>query len=120
MSKGKEVFKKVRDQLVIDQVRRAKVPVFPPDRVCRWRVRFSGRVQKVGFRLEVAELARRLELTGSCMNLPGGDVLAELQGPENRIRFLLSFMGSLKRIRIDRQEVEELPVVPEEQDFSRR
>lgn len=116
----KTAFKQFRDFLVIDQVRRAKIPAFAPDRVCRRRIRFSGRVQKVGFRLEVCELARRLELTGFCQNLPNGQVLAELQGPKNRIGFLVGFMESLKRIRITDKTVEELPVLPEETGFGRR
>ena len=91
----KETFKKVRDWLVIDQVRRAKLPDFPESHVCRYRIIFSGRVQKVGFRLEVQEFAKRLGLTGFCENLPNGDVLAELQGEENKILFLVSFMESL-------------------------
>lgn len=116
----KTAFKKFRDWLVIDQVRRVKLPVFPPGRVCRKRITFSGRVQKVGFRLEVSELAKRLGLTGFCENLPGGDVLAEFQGPENKIRFLVSFMESLKRIRITRKIVELLPVRADETGFGRK
>lgn len=116
----KEAFRKFRDQLVIDQVQRAKIPPFPPDRICRYRVIFSGRVQKVGFRLEVSELAKRLGLTGFCENLPGGNVLAEFQGPENQIRFLISFMESLKRIRITNKTIEELALRDGESGFGRR
>ena len=116
----KEIFKKFRDQLVIDQVQRAKLPEFPVERVCRYRIVFSGRVQKVGFRLEVQELAKRLELTGFCENLPGGDVLAELQGQENKILFLVSFMESLIRIRISSKTMEEIPVCAGESGFGRR
>ena len=115
----KTAFKRFRDHLVVDQVRRAKIPTLPADRLCRQRIVFSGRVQKVGFRLEVSELAKRLGLTGWCENLPTGQVLAELQGPENRIRFLIGFMESLKRIKITEKAIEELPLQPEEQDFRR-
>ena len=116
----KSLFKKFRDQLVINQVQRAKIPDFEPDPMCRYRITFSGRVQKVGFRLEVAELARRLNLTGHCENLPNGDVLAELQGPENKILFLITFMESLTRIKITSKVMEEVPVLTDETVFGRR
>jgi acylphosphatase len=67
--------------------------------------------------LETYELAKRLELTGFCRNLENGDVLAELQGPEDKIRFLISFMESLKRIKIKHKEVSLLDIDPRETEF---
>ena len=90
----KTKFIKVRDNYVINQVQRLKFPEFEAEDTCRYRVVFSGRVQKVGFRLEVCELAKRLELTGFCENLERGDVMVELQGPDNKIKYLISFMES--------------------------
>ena len=81
-----------RDNYIIYQVEHAKIPDFPEDLIKRYRVLFKGRVQKVGFRLQVQKLAERLDITGYCENLENGDVVAELQGEENRIRFLLSYM----------------------------
>lgn len=115
-----KAFKRIRDQLVVNQVQRAKIPDFESDRACRYRITFAGRVQKVGFRLEVAELAKRLNLTGYCENLPNGDVLAELQGPENKINFLISFVESLIRIKITDKVMTELPVLADETGFGRR
>ena len=60
----KSRLKQVRDGYVSAQVRRVRLPIFASSPLCRRRVRFSGRVQKVGFRQEVTELALRLELTG--------------------------------------------------------
>lgn len=116
----KRTFKRIRDQYVIGQAQRAELPEFAPEPVCRYRIVFSGRVQKVGFRLEVEELAKRLELTGFCENLPNGDVLAQLQGPKEKIRFLISFMESLKRIRIRKKTVQRLSLCPDETGFVRR
>lgn len=113
----KKQFVKIRDKYVINQVQRAKLPAFEADSVKRYRVTFSGHVQKIGFRLEVCELAKRLELTGFCKNLENGDVLAELQGPENKIKYLISFMESLKRIKIKNKVIEELAVVDKESRF---
>ena len=97
-------FKKFRDDYVIRQVEKAKLPDFEDDYFVRRRITFSGRVQKVGFRLELEQMAVRLGLTGWVKNLENGDVQAEVQGYESRIRFLLKFMHSLKRIKINKLE----------------
>ena len=116
----KEKFVKIRDNYVINQAQNAKLPEFEPASICRYRITFSGRVQKVGFRIEVSELAKRLQLTGYCKNLESGDVLAELQGPDNKIMFLIAFMESLKRIKIENKVVEELEVDLNEKEFEQR
>lgn len=113
----KQKLKKFRDDYVIRQVARLTIPVLDTGDLRRYRITFSGRVQKVGFRLEVAQLAARLQLTGFCQNLESGQVVAELQGPQQRIAFLLSFMESLKRVRIRAKQVEELALLPGETDF---
>ncbi len=97
-------FKQIRDDYVIRQVKKAKLPDFEDDYFVRRRVTFHGRVQHVGFRLELEQMAVRLELTGWVKNLENGDVQAEVQGYESRIRFLLKFMKSLKRIKIEKME----------------
>ena len=116
----KQAVKKWRNYYVIAQVRRARIPDFAPSPLRRYEIRFSGRVQKVGFRLEVKELSRRLGLAGFCENLPNGDLLAQLQGEEKKITFLLDFMSALKRINITEKVVKELPVDPDLSAFVRR
>ena len=74
----KNVLKYLRDQYVIRHAAGIRIPDFAPDDVRRCQILFKGRVQKVGFRLEVSELAQRLQITGYCQNLENGDVLAEL------------------------------------------
>ena len=109
--------KEIRDNYVINQVQRLRLPEFAPDSIRRYSVIFSGRVQKVGFRLEVCELAKRLGVTGFCRNLENGDVMAQLQGPENRITYLISFMEPLKRIKIENKVIAELEVDEKETEF---
>ena len=113
----KTLFVKLRDGYVINQVQELNIGAFKPDIIRRYRVIFSGRVQKVGFRLEVCELAKRLDLVGFCKNLENGDVLAELQGPDNKIKFLISFLESLKRIKIRNKIVEEIQIKNDETTF---
>ena len=116
----KTALKGLRDDYVKRQVAGARLPVFAPSAAVRRGILFSGRVQKVGFRLEVQELANRLGLTGFCENLENGDVRLQLQGEENRIRYLVWFMKALKRIRVDKATVRELPLKAGEEGFSRR
>lgn len=109
--------KNVKNGYVIHQAQNAKLPQFVPDDMIRRHYIFKGRVQKVGFRIEVIELSKRLGLTGWVNNLENGDVEAELQGSKNKIDFLVSFMESLKRIKITSKEVSEIPLEEEEKEF---
>ena len=113
----KDKLKTIRDNYVINQVKNVILPSFESDVNKRYRVVFSGRVQKVGFRLEVFELAKRLNLTGFCRNLESGEVLAELQGASDKIDYLIAFMGNLKRIKIKDKKIEELEIDTTESDF---
>jgi acylphosphatase len=56
------------------------------------RVMISGRVQGVGYRYELAEMARNLNISGWCRNLSDGRVEAWLQGGKNVIEELLDWM----------------------------
>ena len=109
-----------RDRYIIYQVEHARIPEFEEDAVKRYRVLFKGHVQKVGFRLQVQKLAQRLELTGYCENLENGDVVAEIQGQENRILYLLRFMSRLKRIHIKDKKAKHIPLKKDETGFEKR
>lgn len=65
-------------------------------------------------------MAKRLDLTGWCRNLENGDVLAQMQGPENKIQYLISFMESLVRIKIRKKTITELEVLENETGFERK
>lgn len=105
--------KQLRDHYVITQVQKAAIPQMEESPICRYRICFYGRVQKVGFRLELAEMAKRLGLSGFCRNLPDSTVYAELQGPQNKIQFLISFMESLVRIKITKKTQDMIPLLDE-------
>ena len=90
-----EALKSARNTYICHQVNRVRLPDFEENRFVRRHITFHGRVQKVGFRIELAQMAERLELTGWVKNAENGEVIAEVQGFESRIRFLLKFMNSL-------------------------
>ena len=46
----------------------------------RYYIIYKGRVQGVGFRWWLAQIARKYDLTGYCRNLYNGDVEVEIQG----------------------------------------
>ena len=106
----KSKFLEARDNYVINQVKRAPLPKFKSFEIRRYRLVFSGRVQNVGFRLEIAEMAKRLGLTGFCENQSNGSVVVEVQGQFDKIQFLVAFMKSLKRIFVKRVEKKRLPL----------
>ena len=92
------------------------VPEFLPDGIVRYRVFFSGLVQGVGFRYETWLVAKKLGLTGFADNMPDGRVCVEVQGPKNRIQYLISYMKSHKRICVENVEVFEMEL-KEENEF---
>ena len=94
-----EALKSARNTYICHQVNRVRLPDFEENRFVRRHITFHGRVQKVGFRIELAQMAERLELTGWVKNAENGEVIAEVQGFESRIRFLLKFhQGNRNRI----------------------
>ena len=99
-----EALKSARNTYICHQVNRVRLPDFEENRFVRRHITFHGRVQRVGFRIELAQMAERLELTGWVKNAENGKVIAEVQGFESRLRFLLKFMNSLKRIKIRKME----------------
>ena len=109
MSLKKKIIE-IRDNYVINQVKAAQLPEFRSMEIRRYRLTFYGRVQNVGFRLEVTELAKRLGLTGYCNNQENGSVIMEVQGQFDKIKFLVAFMKSLKRIVVKRVDKQRLPL----------
>jgi acylphosphatase len=98
-------------------VKNINLPYFSPSPTVRKRVVFSGRVQKVGFRLEIIELAMRLNLTGWVKNRNDKSVECELQGEIMKIMFLIDYMKSLKRASVHDVVINEMLTVNDDTDF---
>lgn len=110
-----ELFRNFRDKYMRSSVDKMDFPEFPPDEMKRYQIIFSGIVQGVGFRYEAWLIAKELGLTGFAENLPNGDVRMEVQGPENKIFYLIKCMESIRRISIDNKVMNELSVIEEEE-----
>ena len=86
---------------------------FSEDEICRCRIIFKGLVQGVGFRYETWTIAQKLELAGFVKNLPDGSVYAEIEGPKNRIKYLIECLNSISRIQIESMEIDEIALKKE-------
>lgn len=114
----KYYLKKLLDGYVINQVKHIELPNFTPTPIARKKILFSGRVQKVGFRLEIYELAKRLNLTGWVKNRDDNNVEAEIQGENEKIIFLINYMKSLKRASVHGVIINERSILDIEKDFT--
>ncbi|GGH27438.1 acylphosphatase [Paenibacillus segetis] len=112
------VFKKLRNEYVVWHANRVKIPTVTSGIIVRKNVTFSGKVQKVGFRLEIYSIARRMRLTGWVKNLKDGSVEAELQGEESHIDCLVKSMRSLKRASVRKMTIMDLPIIESEESFT--
>lgn len=78
---------------------------------------FHGRVQGVGFRYTLYQLARRLGLTGWVRNLYDGTVEACIQGNLEQINQLIESLKQERFIHVERFEYEELEILKSEKSF---
>jgi acylphosphatase len=61
----------------------------------RREVRYSGRVQGVGFRFRTIRVARHYEVAGYVRNLPDGDVELVAEGNRDQLDQFLAEIGEL-------------------------
>jgi acylphosphatase len=83
----------------------------------RIALRFTGRVQGVGFRRTAEMIALRLGLSGWVRNEPDGSVRCEAQGPRGRVEDFLSDLLETMGGRIDGVERQEIPAADEPEGF---
>ena len=76
----------------------------------RRRVVVTGQVQGVFFRDSTRTVAQQQGVAGWVTNRPDGSVEAELEGPEEDVETVVSWMRSgPQHARVDHVEVDELP-----------
>lgn len=87
----------------------------------RYHLRFTGRVQGVGFRYTNVTIGQNLGNTGWVRNLDNGSVDMEIQGEPGRIIHQLDQIHTTYRrlrCRVWIEEANPLPVVPDEKTFT--
>jgi acylphosphatase len=85
------------------------------------RALFEGRVQGVGFRFSVKEIAQGFDVAGWVANLPDGRVQLEVQGaPEEVEQFFEAIAESYLRSHIQRQSVQNIDPTESLRGFSIR
>lgn len=104
----KKSWKNFLDKYMKNTAEQIDTSQFQADEMRRYDLIFSGIVQGVGFRYEVWTLAQKLQLTGYVENLPNETVHAQIQGPKNKIMYLIECLKQVPRIQIENVEIEEL------------
>ena len=85
--------------------------------VLRYRLRFFGYVQGVGFRYTAQHAAEMLGLTGYVKNEYDGSVSCEVQGEKEVIDRFIELIHAARYIEVSRMEKEKMPVDMEERSF---
>jgi acylphosphatase len=93
-------------------------------RLRRLQIRYQGLVQGVGFRATVRHLATTLpaghRVSGWVCNLPGGDVLMQVQGEPEAVAALEAAIADRWVDHIRAADVIDVPLIESESGFSIR
>ena len=84
----------------------------------RYHLRFTGRVQGVGFRWTATRAANVLGLMGWVYNAWDGSVEMEIQGDEQSIDQMIAAINRGRFIESENIEKDRSPVVEDERDFN--
>jgi acylphosphatase len=84
----------------------------------RLQVRYSGRVQGVGFRATCRSIASRASISGWVRNEDDGDVLLEIQGESEEVRRVLNEIARHMCRNILRADEAPMPDAVQEQGFT--
>jgi acylphosphatase len=85
--------------------------------IVRYRVRYHGYVQGVGFRMTSVAQARGLDVHGFVRNEPDGSVMMDVEGPPGDVKELMRRIEAAMTGNIDDTQVEEMPPVGVDRGF---
>ena len=86
----------------------------------RREIHYSGRVQGVGFRYTVLQIASKREVTGFVRNLPDGRVQLVAEGTSNELAILMREIQSTMKNYIRNVQQQEFPATGEFRGFDIR
>lgn len=94
----------------------ARLDIYVPE---RQRIVIHGKVQGVGFRLWLRNVANSLNLSGSCRQLPDGSCEAIVQGERSLVKqFVVACKRGPAEATVERIELSALPVESRLSGFS--
>lgn len=93
------------------------LPKFKDTEIIRYKITFSGKVHHVGFREELKILAKKIGITGFARNMKPKMVVAEVQGSQEKIDYLLDVIKNEKRFIIENFKLENLELVCNEKEY---
>lgn len=85
--------------------------------IIRKHIRFTGRVQGVGFRYRANYAANGLGVTGWVKNEWDGSVEMEAQGSKEQIDKMLKLINKSPYIQIDNMDTKVIPIEENERSF---
>ncbi len=106
-----------RKQFLMSQINKLVLPNFKKTENVRKHLIFSGKVQRVGFRVETLGMANHLELVGWVKNLDNGDVEIEVEGNLNKINYMINYLSSIRRAPIKDLTTNDMKVLNSETTF---
>jgi acylphosphatase len=83
----------------------------------RRRIRFTGRVQGVGFRVTARAVAAGFQITGWVRNEPDGAVVLEVQGADAQIDVFLTALRERMRGHIRSESSDTIAAAESERGF---
>ncbi|MEZ6232827.1 MAG: acylphosphatase [Phycisphaerales bacterium] len=86
----------------------------------RVRIRYTGRVQGVGFRATAAHIAGGFEVTGWVRNEADGGVLLEVQGDSGEVAGFREALRQRMRHNIEREDADDVAEAGDEAGFEVR
>lgn len=106
----------LRKKYLIHRIEKVEIPKFESGEKLRKKLIFSGKVQRVGFRLETHEMGRRIGLNGWVRNRKDGNVEAEMQGEKEKIDYLIKHLRSLRRASVEDVLIEEISFIEDDRE----
>ena len=108
----------IKKIFLIKYVNRLSFPKFSEENVKRYHIDFFGKVQRVGFRDQLRLFAEKLKLTGYVRNISTNRVITEIQGPKEKLDFLVEAIKNEKRFILNEVNIEEISLVDNEKKFT--
>ena len=106
----------LRKKYLVYRIEKLEIPKFQDGEKLRKKLIFSGKVQRVGFRLETHEMGRRIGLNGWVRNRKDGDVEAEVQGEKEKIDYLVEHLKSLRRASVEDVLIEDIRFIEDDRE----